>query len=566
MLLEIVVVILVVYSVAMYVLDYYEKLPDWYSVSGPLALIRSQFGIASIRKITDASPKFWKAWGTAGVVLSLVGLVVSLALVGFSALTRLTQPASDVVFEQPRNFLVIPGVNDFLPLSAAPEIVLALFITLVIHEGGHAILCRVGNIDIDSTGLVLLSIIPVGAFVEPDEDSQEDAVIPDRLRMFAAGVMNNIVSSIIAIFILAALAMTIISVAPGAPVGGVLPDGPADQAQITEGDRITHINGAQVNDSSELFSTLENSSQNVTMTVNGEENVRVNRDVIVSSSAGINGLQTGDKIRAIDGMPIGTSREFEERIENTSDYTATLTLKNGTQRDLYIGALVVVQPGSSLSKKFPTEEALVMLELEGQRIKDREDAVQQLSSYDGGKSPEFVFANPRTGEILNGSVSTKSGSFGAQISNGAGGIQTIDLGLRFYPAEQYLNLLKIQEPADFGTVILSVLTLPVAGVVTGTGFNFAGFTPQLQQYYTVALPLGGNVVFFVASVLFWSAWIGINVALFNMLPTFALDGGRIIRDTVRYILGDGQKTEYSVYIIKGATLTLILTLVFIPVL
>ena len=69
---------------------------------------------------------------------------------------------------------------------------LHLFITIVIHEFGHAILCRVEDIKVKGMG-VLLAVIPIGFFVEPDDAELEQKKGMPKVRMFGAGITNNLV-------------------------------------------------------------------------------------------------------------------------------------------------------------------------------------------------------------------------------------------------------------------------------------------------------------------------------------------------------------------------------------
>ncbi len=95
--------------------------------------------------------------------------------------------------------LLLPGIN--LPLI---EGILALAIVLIVHEGAHAILARVGKIKLQSAGLVLFGIIPVGAFVEPDEDEFKLKNRIVKTRVLVAGTAFNFFASLIlfALFLL----------------------------------------------------------------------------------------------------------------------------------------------------------------------------------------------------------------------------------------------------------------------------------------------------------------------------------------------------------------------------
>ncbi|NYZ73721.1 site-2 protease family protein [Candidatus Micrarchaeota archaeon] len=91
---------------------------------------------------------------------------------------------------------LLPGVN--LPLF---EGIIALAIVLIVHEGAHAVLTRIAKVPLLSSGIVLFGIIPVGAFVEPDEKKLARVERTRQTRVLVAGPSANMVVSA-AIFIL----------------------------------------------------------------------------------------------------------------------------------------------------------------------------------------------------------------------------------------------------------------------------------------------------------------------------------------------------------------------------
>ncbi|MBI5046314.1 hypothetical protein HZC07_01120, partial [Candidatus Micrarchaeota archaeon] len=83
----------------------------------------------------------------------LLALIKTLVL-GSDAITKTT----------PGGSFLLPGIN--LPFF---EGVIALAIVMIVHEVSHAILGRIAKVPILSSGIVLFGILPIGAFVEPDE-------------------------------------------------------------------------------------------------------------------------------------------------------------------------------------------------------------------------------------------------------------------------------------------------------------------------------------------------------------------------------------------------------------
>ncbi len=93
---------------------------------------------------------------------------------------------------QPGGTLLLPGIN--LPLL---EGILALAVVLVVHETSHAVLSRIASVPLLSSGIVLFGIIPIGAFVEPDEKELAKKPSVKQTRILAAGSTANFLASLL---------------------------------------------------------------------------------------------------------------------------------------------------------------------------------------------------------------------------------------------------------------------------------------------------------------------------------------------------------------------------------
>ncbi|PSQ49831.1 metalloprotease, partial [Halobacteriales archaeon SW_12_67_38] len=490
---------LLAYTLVATALQTWGILPSSVRVSGPITTIHTQRG----KRFLDwlATPKrLWRAWANVGVGIALVVMVGSFAAVLLSAVTIFNQPESTVI-TQPQDALVIPGVNQFLPLSVAPEIVLGLLVGLVVHEGGHGLLCRVEDIDIESMGLALLAVIPMGAFVEPDEESQATADRGDRTRMFAAGVTNNFAITVLAFALLFGPVVGSIAVAPGVPVGGALNGTPAADAGIDRGDVITGVNGDRVANASEFDAALADADRTVDVSLQDGNTTTVRRSVIVTSAVVDGPLATGTTIEGVNGTTVGTERAFHVALENRT--TARLATTNGTVT-LPVGAAATVAADGPFANASDgaAGESVVVTRLAGERTQNR----SALSAALGETEPdETVRVEAVVGdEAENYSVrlgenpDTGTGFLGVRIAPGTTGIAVDDFGIRSYPASQYLSLLggggSGAGGAGGGSVLtqfIAVIRLPFAGAVPGsTGLvSFAGFVGPVRQYFTVTGPL-----------------------------------------------------------------------------
>lgn len=127
----------------------------------------------------------------------------------------LASQASSIIFQES----ALPGVSPLLPgISSSGEIgfmfpgfdifiplwsgLAALIILLVSHEFCHGILARVQGIPVKNMGLLTAGIIPIGAFVEPDEKVLERKRSEQKMRVYAMGSFANLVVAGVATILL----------------------------------------------------------------------------------------------------------------------------------------------------------------------------------------------------------------------------------------------------------------------------------------------------------------------------------------------------------------------------
>jgi membrane-associated protease RseP (regulator of RpoE activity) len=202
-------------------------------------LLRTQRGKRMIDRIARSAPQFWKSFADAGIVLGfgaaalalhrprqrefaaamlllfaslyllLPSLEISSAMLpvlAFSVLGGLV--AFGVAATASHAYVILttadalPGVYPVLPGITIPffEGLLALIVLAAMHEIAHGVLSRVERVRLQSSGVLLLGVIPIGAFIDPDEKQVRKLAQAKQSRIFAAGSSMNF--ALAAVFLL----------------------------------------------------------------------------------------------------------------------------------------------------------------------------------------------------------------------------------------------------------------------------------------------------------------------------------------------------------------------------
>jgi membrane-associated protease RseP (regulator of RpoE activity) len=414
-------------------------------------------------------------------------------------------------------------------------------------------------------GVALLAIIPIGAFVEPDEDSRRRASRGGQTRMFAAGVTNNFAIAAIALALLFGPVIGSIAVVPGVPIGGSLPGSAAAGAGIGNGDVITAVDGQPVANASDLEATLGTiESRTVRVKLRDGRETTVTRSLIVTGAVGSGGgsvpspLGRNATIVGVNGTELHTERAFREAIADRP--VATLRTADGRTVTAPMGAYAVVlgpaddRPEPLFDAGAPADATVIVTQLDDTRIVDRGDLSAFLADTTADDTVT-VTAHVRVGDgwdrrryevDLGASPSGGDGGFlgvGA-LQPGVAGMTVDDFGIDPYPASFFLEALGGEGDGALAVDSFAIraylgLTLPFAAVsFPGIGYNFAGFVGPAGNFYVATGPLAalGGGLFAVANLLFWTAWINIIIGQFNCIPAFPLDGGHILRTSTEAIV------------------------------
>ena len=193
-------------------------------------------------------------------LMPLITVLAIVLVIGGLMTIISSEPAREVSRDLgPRSIFLIPGLNPFLPWHYA---LISLIITIVIHEAGHGIVARVYNVKLESTGIVLFFIIPIGAFVNIERNELEKTPLKHKSAILTAGALTNMILAAISLF---GIYLVISSLSPlplsgaeqfGVSVIGVNKGSLAEKIGLTEGSVIQTISDQNVRSIEDLRKLL----------------------------------------------------------------------------------------------------------------------------------------------------------------------------------------------------------------------------------------------------------------------------------------------------------------------
>ena len=233
------------------------------SLAGPILMWRTGRGRALIERL--ARPKrFWQAYGDLSIVLVAAAMLGTTFLLVWEA-TLVLSPAIRANPPSPDLLIGIPGLNRLIPVGYG---IFGLAVAIVLHEFCHGILSRAGNVKVQSVGAVFL-IVPIGAFVEPDETEMRALPPRQRARLYAAGPATNILLAILFGFLFSTIMMS--AVAPVHNGVGIVGFSSSDSGALNAGIQpysiITNVNGTAVNSYSDFIGAMSHVKPNTTISV-----------------------------------------------------------------------------------------------------------------------------------------------------------------------------------------------------------------------------------------------------------------------------------------------------------
>ncbi len=223
--------------------------------------------------------------GFAAYIVAFLFYVLIIVIHGFMAFAVASLPGgasgSSTALPAPAGVPVI--LLPFLKPSITIPLLLSLALLLVIHEVSHGIIARRYKIKLKSVGVILFGIIPVGAFVEPDEKEVSKLTKIKQDKISIAGVSMNFLFTLVFFIPLLLMLYAVLPqfFASHIVVSSTVPNSPAFNATLA-GATILKWNNHTVNNFSELESAAVQDTPGSIVTV-----TTTNRTVqLVANSTG----------------------------------------------------------------------------------------------------------------------------------------------------------------------------------------------------------------------------------------------------------------------------------------
>jgi membrane-associated protease RseP (regulator of RpoE activity) len=200
--------------------------------------------------------------------LAMVPLVAGIALyliIG-SLIALINNPAVGQVVKEmgPGAILMLPGINPMLPIVYGW---VAIVLAIALHEGAHGIVARNNGFNVKSSGLLFFLIIPIGAFVDVDEEQLKNAKPRPSLKVMAAGVGGNMLVGAACLLCLIVLVGGLTPMVSGVYINDVTSGMPAQSAGLLPKDVLVSIDNMSVNNSTMLKTIMDNKTAGDTIQV-----------------------------------------------------------------------------------------------------------------------------------------------------------------------------------------------------------------------------------------------------------------------------------------------------------
>jgi len=221
----------------------------------PILTVRTQLFTGAFDKLGALRASRLVSWAALVIVPVVVG--IGLYLICNSLFALLWNPAAGDAARElgPGAYLLLPGINPVLPLLYGW---FAIICAIAVHEGAHGVVARNLGLKVRSSGLLFFLFIPIGAFVDVDEEQLKKAKSKVSSRIMAAGVGGNIAVAAVCLIGVLVIVGGLAPVIDGVYVYDVVQGMPAEVAGLLPKDVLVSVDNVRINSTMDLRALLEN--------------------------------------------------------------------------------------------------------------------------------------------------------------------------------------------------------------------------------------------------------------------------------------------------------------------
>ena len=446
---------------------------------GPTVMFKTSRGVHYLDKIAKYK-RFWRVFGTISKVMALFLMIMIIMILVLNLTVMplmMNSPGIGVEYA-----LAIPGLNPIIPLFYG---VIGLVVAVAVHEIAHGIQTRANDMDVESTGL-LYAVVPIGAFVEPNNDQIEKCGRKARSSMFAAGIAVNLTLAIV-LFLVMSVGM----------MGTMSSDQYGERAAVT--------------------------------------------NVTSGSPADDSGIGFSSVILKINDVPMTTYDELMDySFELGVPYAVSYGTRDGplTATGVYLGVYVSgVASGSPIYEAGITSGNFFIKEIEGREITSFNSFAEIMKDYHPTEVIEIKYV-----EYANGALGAEGKEYITLGDNNGRpyiGIYYSLSGFSFTTPDAVLEAMRnplhdVDSITDAAYAAIMYIGLPMRG--------YSPLPAEMTWWYDSSL-MSDDVFWVVLQIIFWIFWLNLLLGVTNALPAIPFDGGYLFRDGVGAIVDRTHKNS-----------------------
>ena len=230
----------------------------------PMLIVRTKRFAPIFERLGALRTSRYLSWISLVLVPFVAGIALYLLI--SSLIGLLSNPGVGQVVRElgPGSILLLPGINPMLPIVYGW---IAIVFAIAVHEGAHGVIARNVGLNVKSSGLLFFLIVPIGAFVDVDEEQIKKAKPIPALKVMAGGVGANIVVSALCLLGILLLISSLTPVIDGVYINDVTDGLPAQTAGLQPKDVFVSIDNATINNATQLRTILDTKTAGDTIQV-----------------------------------------------------------------------------------------------------------------------------------------------------------------------------------------------------------------------------------------------------------------------------------------------------------